>query len=239
MEAATATDQIKNLFKEGTAMAQQPLTSPIGMGRFTRVPSDPDPDKDLNKYFKNRLAIVQGTMGVDWSIAPFEEGSVYVIPVAPEHGTRVATPVDTTTTDASKQPLLVGVLDPRAVWRIPLQVGERVFGMPRIVNNEIIFNTAFGSFSGDITASLTEAGNLYQVGTTSSGALRKSVESNQSKSFAGVVVFGDKLVITTDNSIGVKDLPAELKPDGDPSTRPFNRFTPAIFRTWETGERTE
>jgi hypothetical protein len=190
--------------------------------------------KDLEPYLKGRLAVVQGAMGVDWSIAPFEEGSVYVVPISPSLGTRIDVPVDTS---AARDPRLHGLLQEKAMWRIPLRVGERVFGMPRIVNNEVIFNTAFGSFSGDITETVTEAGNLYQVGTTSALETRQSVTANQSKSFGGVVVFGDKLIVTTDNAITKKDLPAELKPDGDASKRPFNRFTPAMFKTWETGER--
>jgi hypothetical protein len=229
MTAPTAVTEILSLFKvDGTTkIAQQPLTSPIGLGRFTEVPDAYEP------YLKGRLAIVQGAMGVDWSIAPFEAGSVFVLPVSPALGTRVDVPVDTAVT---RDPKLYGVLKGEAAWRIPLAVGERVFGMPRVVNNEIIFNTAFGSFSGDITESITEAGNLYQVGTTDAGAARSTATANQSKSFGGVVVFGGNVVITTDTAITKKAVPAELVSDGDPSKRPFNRFTPAMYRTWEPGE---
>jgi type IV pilus assembly protein PilY1 len=229
MVASTATPEILTLFKVngGSTIAQQPLTSPIGLGRFTKVSTALEP------YLKGRLAIVQGAMGVDWSIAPFEEGSVYIIPVAPEAGTRVDAPVNLS---EPPNPLLYGVLKEPAAWRVPLRVGERVFGMPRIVNNEIIFNTAFGSFSGDITESITEAGSLYEVGTDSSGQTQQNVSANLSKSFGGVLVFGDQVIITTDNAITKKDIPPGLKSDGDASKRPFNRNTPAVYRTWEPGD---
>ncbi len=203
----------------GSKLAEQPLTSPIGMGRFTQV------KPELANYLPGRLAILQGTMGVDWSIAPFEKGSVYVIPVSPEFGTRVQTPVDVGVTP---DPRIYGVLVPDAAWRIELQTGERVFGMPRVINNEVIFNTAFGSFSGDITSSVWESGSFYQVTKDATTAT-----SNTSKSFGGVVVFADNVIITTDNSISKRPADAALKAPEGTSNRPFDRFTPAIFKTWE------
>jgi type IV pilus assembly protein PilY1 len=221
---ANATTRTLHTVAGTTHLAQQPLTSPIGLGRFTLV------RKELEPYLLGRLAIVQGAMGVDWSIAPFEPGSVYVLPVSPEYKTRLEAPIDV---NASRDPRVYGVLQKEAAWRIPLLVGERVFGMPRVVNNEVIFNTAFGSFSGDITDTIEEAGNLYMVGTTTDGDAAQEVTANQSKSFGGVLVFGDNLIVTTDNAITKRPLPAELKPDADPSRRPFNRSTPAVYKTWE------
>jgi len=209
-------------------LAEQPLTSPIGLGRFTVV------RKELQPYLLGRLAVVQGAMGVDWSIAPFEPGAVYVVPVAPDFNTRIAPPLDVNAITPSTDPRLYGVLKPEAVWKLDLGVGERVFGMPRIVNNEVIFNTAFGSFSGDITDTISEGGNLYMTGTNAkTGEATQTVTANLSKSFGGVVVFGGNVVVTTDTAITKKALPDELKPDGDPSKRPFNRFTPALFKSWE------
>jgi hypothetical protein len=97
----------------------------------------------------------------------------------------------------------------------------------------VIFNTAFGSFSGDITETITEAGNLYEEGVNTAGGTGELITKNQSKSFGGVVVFGDTLVVTTDNGITKKTLPDELKPPPNADSRPFNRMTPAVFRTWE------
>jgi type IV pilus assembly protein PilY1 len=213
----------------GSKLAQQPLTSPIGLGRFTVV------RKGLEPYLLSRLAVVQGAMGVDWSVAPFEPGAVYVVPVAPDYNTRIAPPLDVSKIDASTDPRLYGVLKPEAVWKIDLGVGERVFGMPRIVNNDVIFNTAFGSFSGDITDTILEAGNLYMTGTDAKTgqATGTTPTPNQSKSFGGVVVFGGNVIVTTDSAITKKPVPAELKSDGDPSKRPFDRFTPALFKSWE------
>ncbi|MFY3742902.1 hypothetical protein ACOQFB_03255 [Anaeromyxobacter sp. Red801] len=226
MVATSATTEIKDLFRVngGATMAQQPLTSPIGQGRFTKVLTALEP------YLLGRLAVVQGAMGVDWSIAPFENGAVYVVPVSPDWNTRVAVPVNV---NATRDPRVYGMLKQDAAWKIDLLTGERVFGMPRVVNNEVIFNTAFGSFSGDITESITEAGNLYMVGTSTAGELAKTVTANQSKSFGGVLVFGNSLVVTTDTAITKKALPEALRTDGGPATRPFNRATPAMYKTWE------
>lgn len=230
MVATSATGAIKDLHRPdgGTALAQQPLTSPIGQGRFTRVLTT------LQPYLLGRLAVVQGAMGVDWSIAPFENGAVYVIPVAPDWNTRLSAPIDLTDTD-TPDPLAYGILKRDAAWKIDLLTGERVFGMPRVVNNEVIFNTAFGSFKDDITETITEAGNLYMVGTGTTGELAKTVTANQSKSFGGVLVFGNSLVVTTDTAITKKALPEALRTDGGPATRPFNRATPAMYKTWEPG----
>jgi type IV pilus assembly protein PilY1 len=226
MTASGADSATKALYTlSGTTLAEQPLTSPIGLGRFTQVRTS------LQSYLLGRLAIVQGSMGVDWSIAPFERGSVFVIPISPDAGTRLNAPVDLV---AHPEATTSGLLLSAAAWRIQLQAGERVFGMPRIVNNEVIFNTAFGSFSGDnYIDTVTESGNLYQEGSTAQGAAQESIAANQSKSFGGVLVFGNKLVVTTDTSIRASALPSALVSDGDPSKRPFNRATPALYKTWE------
>jgi hypothetical protein len=106
-------------------------------------------------------------------------------------------------------------------------LGERIFGMPRVVNNEIVFTTAQGSFTGDITDTLSQAGNLYFIkptGTTS--------ETTGSKSFGGVLVFQNTLVASTATGIKKKAEPADMQ-GGGASEKPFNRSTPAIFKTWE------
>lgn len=222
-----------SLFKvSAAALAQQPLTSPIGMGRFTQVPTTP---VDLTPYLLGRLAIVQGTMGVDWAIAPFEKGNVYVLPAHWESPSRIAyfSSSDTVDLSVTPNPLVYGLLKPEAVWDIELLTGERVFGMPRIVNNHVIFNTAFGSFTGDITSSLEEAGNLYDVSASST-----QVTANDSKSFGGVLLFQDKVVVTTAKSIKASNAPASLK-GGTQAQKPFNRSTPATFKTFEPPSSTD
>jgi len=223
-----ATSATTDLFAvTATKLAQQPLTSPIGLGRFTQVPTTP---KDLTPYLLRRLAIVQGTMGVDWAIAPFEFGYVFVLPVYWEQPSRRAyfTSGDTVDLTVAPDPRLYGVLKDAAVWDVQLLKGERVFGMPRIANNQIVFNTSFGSFTGDISDPTTDIGNTYIVKPDAT----KTVTANDAKSFGGVLVFQDKLVITTATGIKATDVPAAMKNDS-PSQRPFDRATPAIFKTWE------
>ncbi len=208
-----------------TSLAQQPLTSPIGQGRFTNVKST----STYAPYLQGRLAVVQGAMGVDWSIAPYEPGSVYVVPVYPDFNTRIPTPVDLNDSSVP-DPLVYGVLKRDAMWRITLGTGERVFGMPRVANNEVIFNTAFGSFGGNITDTALESGNYYNA-SAATGAT-PTATANQSKSFGGVLVFGNKVIVTTDTAIRAKDIPAEAT-GGGTAEKPFDRYTPVIFKTWE------
>ena len=83
-----------------TRLSQQPLTTPIGQGRFTIVPAGKE------TYLSGRLALVVGTMGVDWAIAPFERGNLYVIPIFPDMGTRLDEPIQM---DATRDPMLYGI----------------------------------------------------------------------------------------------------------------------------------
>jgi type IV pilus assembly protein PilY1 len=222
MTASGADAATRDLYRVNpSTLALQPLTSPIGQGRFTDV-SDA-----LRPYLLGRLAIVQGTMGVDWSIAPYEAGHLLVLPISPEAGTRVSTPVDLT---AARDPLLYGVLQSEATWDIPLHTGERIFGMPRVVNNDIVFNTAFGSFTGDITDTLGDGGNM--VISSRSGTVNRS---NDAKSFGGVLVFDGQVVITSASSIERMANPPAALSGGGISQQPFNRATPAILKSWEAG----
>ncbi len=211
-------------------LVQQPLTSPVGLGRFTEVPSTPS---TLNTFFPNRLAVLQGTMGVDWAIAPFEKGNLFVLPVYWESNSRLAywynsaTPQPELDIGASPDPRAFGLIRPEAEWQIQLGVGERIFGMPRVVNNEIVFNTAFGSFTGDISDTILDRGNLYIVKSGGTG-----IEQIPSKAFGGVLVFQNKLVMTTATGIKAKSEPTDMT-GGGVLQMPFNRASPAIFKTWE------
>jgi hypothetical protein len=206
-----------------TPLAQQPLTTPIGQGRFTSVPGA------LQPYLVNRLAMVVGTMGVDWAIAPFEPGRMFVVPVSPDMGTRLTGTIDL---NAARDPLLYGILKPEAAWSIPLATGERVYGMPRVVNNTIVFNTAFGSFSGDISTTTSDLGNLRIVTGDASGT-HTDTRSNDSKSFGGVLVMDAYVVVTTDTSIRVLSNAPSTLTQGGVAQQPFNRATPAIVKSWE------
>jgi type IV pilus assembly protein PilY1 len=222
-DASPAADaNLKALYEvNGSApLSQQPLTTPIGQGRFTQVPAGRD------ATLLGRLALVVGTMGVDWSIAPFERGHLFVIPVHPEQGTRLPEPIEM---GAARDPLKFGVLAESAAWDIKLGVGERVFGMPRVVGNEVIFNTAFGSFAGDISATATDPGNLWIQGPT---AATSSTTTNDAKSFGGVLVVGKDVVVTTDSSIKKLASPPDVNAGGV-GAHTFNRSTPAIMKSWE------
>jgi hypothetical protein len=168
-------------------------------------------------------------MGVDWSIAPFEKGHLFVLPVHPDQGTRLTEPINMS---AARDPMMFGVLKTSSAWDIPLGVGERVYGMPRVVNNTILFNTAFGSFSGDISDTSTDPGNLWVVGTSSSHTVQTTTTSNDAKSFGGVVVVGSSVVVTTDQTIKTMASPPPLT-GGGVGASTFNRSTPAILRSWE------
>ncbi|BDG09042.1 pilus assembly protein [Anaeromyxobacter paludicola] len=211
----------------GGGLAQQPLTTPIGEGRFTLVPTG---TSTFNQsMLTNRLALVVGTMGVDWSIAPSERGHLYVLPSYPDMGTRLTAPIDLA---AARNPLLYGVLLPQAVWDIQLGIGERVYGMPRVANNNVVFNTAFGSFTGDISSSLTDPGNLWIVKGND-----QTVASNGSKSFGGALMVGDTLVVTTDTSIKKVAEATGTLTGGGAAQATFNRLTPAIVKTWEPSQQ--
>jgi type IV pilus assembly protein PilY1 len=209
----------KGLYSAGTSttLTQQPLTTPIGQGRFTQVPTGKE------SYLVNRLTLVVGTMGVDWSIAPYEKGNLYVVPIYPDLGTRLQEPIALSASGAMR----LGVLLPSASWNVPLAVGERVYGMPRVVNNQIVFNTAFGSFAGDISNTYLDPGNLKIVGST---AATSSSTMNGAKAFGGVLVIGGNVVVTTDSTI--RKL-ANAPTGGGVSVQTFNRATPAIMKTWE------
>ncbi len=210
----------------GGQLAQQPLTTPIGEGRFTTLP--PSSGTFTSSMLMNRLALVVGTMGVDWAIAPSEHGNLFVLPAYPDMGTRVVAPIDLA---SARNPLLYGVLLPQAVWQIELGVGERVYGMPRVANNNVVFNTAFGSFTGDISSSMADPGNLWVVrGGT------QTVASNGSKAFGGALMVGDTLVVTTDTSIHKISEPTGTLTGGAAAQTTFNRLTPAILKTWEQAQ---
>jgi type IV pilus assembly protein PilY1 len=198
-------------------LAQQPLTSPVGVGRFTVVPTA------LQPYLQNRIAIAQGTMGVDWSIAPTQPGHLYVAPVFPETNTRVTGTLSPTS--KTVDPLLSGVLLDAAVWDTPLEIGERIFGMPKIVGNEIFANTSYGSFTGDITSTLNDQGRTLRIGAT--GAT--NLDTGQ-KRFGGALIFGKDVVVTSDVGIVRKSNAAGT---GGVGNRVFQRFTPVAPKAWE------
>ena len=210
-------------------LSQQPLTSPIGMGRFTQVPSSP---ASLAIHIPYHLSILQGTMGVDWDVANFEAGNLFVLPTYWEQPSRdgywyTTGPQAGLTVGTDPDPRAFGVLMSEAVWTVPLLLGERVFGMPRVVNNQIVFTTAKGPFTGDISESIFDVGNLYIVKPTGT-----TTESTGSKSFGGVLVFQNTLVTSTATGIKAKTEPTDMQ-GGGASQRPFNRSTPVIFKTWE------
>jgi hypothetical protein len=140
-------------------------------------------------------------------------------------GTRLDEPVAMA---ATRDPLLYGVLKEDAAWKIDLLVGERVYGMPRVVNNRIIFNTAFGSFAGDLSTTFLDPGNYRVVGAT---ADKTSRTSNDAKSFGGVLVIGNTVVVSTDKSI--KKVDGSSLSTGGVDTKTFNRSTPAVMKSWE------
>jgi type IV pilus assembly protein PilY1 len=240
MTGGSASSTVKNAFKlspSNSTLSQQPLTTPIGQGRFTQVPTDQQP------YLLNRLAVLVGTMGVDWTIAPYEAGHIFVLPVSPDMGTRLIEPIDIVSlTSEGYDPRKFGILLPypinrpdqpskHAWWDVPLGIGERVYGMPRVVNNQIVFNTSFGSFTGDISMTISDPGKFWSVSATSSGGVNATSVANDSKSFAGVVVVGTTVVVTTDDKI--KRIANQVSA-GDVNTSVFNRSTPAAPKSWET-----
>jgi type IV pilus assembly protein PilY1 len=221
MTGGSAPDTIKSLFQPigSTALAQQPLTSPIGVGRFTVVPTTP---VDLRPYLKDRQSLAQGTMGVNWGIAPFEHGHVYVIPAVPETGTRLNPPLSITVDNDRR---LRGVLLDDAKWDTELGVNERVFGMPKIVDNEMFVNTSVGTFTGDLTDNMYDQGFTYKV----TAAAKTSLDSGQ-KRFGGVLMIGTDVIVTSDTSI-VRKVGAGKPPGVDTKVR--DRFTPTTNKSWE------
>lgn len=222
-----ASTETKALYRIGPnasdPLSQQPLTTPIGEGRFTIVPAAStsfDPG-----MLTGRLALILGTMGVDWSIAPYENGHIYVVPAFPDQGTRLAAPI-AVGGGVTRDPRSFGILNPKAVWDIELLVGERVYGMPKVSNNTIVFNTAFGSFGGDISMTYLDPGNLRIVTATSSTRV-----ANDAKAFGGTLVVGDQVIVTTDQRI--RKVAGTGVAPGGPATSPFNRTTPALLKTWE------
>jgi type IV pilus assembly protein PilY1 len=224
MAGTGADDATKALYTvSGGGLGQQPLTTPIGQGRFTEAPaltSSFDP-----ALLVGRLAMIVGTMGVDWSIAPYERGHLYVIPAYPAGGTRLEPPIDV---NAARNPKRFGIVLPKSVWDVPLDTGERVYGMPRVANNTIVFNTAFGSFAGDISGSFLDSGNLKLVSSTST-----DTRANESKSFGGAVIIGGSVVITTDSHIRVLANPPASLSQASTAQSTFNRSTPSVVKSWE------
>jgi type IV pilus assembly protein PilY1 len=222
-----------SLFQVGgsSSLSQQPLTTPIGLGRFTSVPPQ------YTNYLLNRLSVIVGTMGVDWAISPYEPGNIFVIPISPQYGTRLpVAPATTIDMSQSPSPLTAGVLLPAAAWKIPLAVGERVYSTPQVVNNTIVFNTAFGTASGDISMSLTDPGNLQMISGDKNGTHLTTV-ANDSKSFGGVLIMGGKAVVSTDDKIVVAATPPAISnaPNGVAGlpTSTYQHVTPATLHSWE------
>lgn len=237
MSGAAADPTIVDSFKPvgSASLALQPLTSPIGIGRMLQVPSA------LEKYLKDRIAIAQGTMGVDWSIAPFEKGHIFVLPAYPEimvvaftdpvSGNTVQETVDTRDRDidlgAKPQLALRGVLLSPAAWDIELDVGERVFGMPKIVGNDVIANTSYGGFGGDIAETYLDSGRTLRVSASGGNQTLESI----GKAFGGALLMDDSVVVTSASGMARVKPANQLK--GSTQTNPRNRYTPTDFTTWE------
>ncbi len=210
-----ADDIAKYTVLPGSDLAQQPLTSPIGVGRFTMVPTDLEP------YIKDRIVVAQGTMGIDTSIGATQPGHVYVVPVHPEKGTRLVEPISRVTLD----PRLYGTLDQRAFWDTTLEVGERVYGMPKIFGNTMYVNTAYGSFTGDLTSTAADSGRTVQV--TAAGL---ASDATGYKRPGGVLIFGDTVVVSSVSQIKRLNQNASA---GTIEQRVRDRATPAGPKTWE------
>jgi type IV pilus assembly protein PilY1 len=243
MSGGTADSGLKDLFKPfgSASLAQQPLTSPIGIGRLTNVPCS------VYKYLEGRIDVAQGSMGVDWAIAPFESGNVFVLPSAPESttvrlkdasctkltGDVLAVDTRERTINLSSKPSLKtrGVLLPEAVWEIPLGIGERMFGMPKLVGNDILIDTSAGSFSGDITETAMEAGTTKLINAANPTG---KVVASIGKAFGGVLVI-DQQVIATSATGMIRVADAVKAPEGAAATATTarSRFTPATFGSWE------
>jgi type IV pilus assembly protein PilY1 len=238
MEGAGADASILATYKPvGSAtLAQQPLTSPIGLGRLRSVPTT------LEQYLRDRAAVAQGTMGVDWTIAPFEKGHVFVLPAYPEvmvapvkdpvTGITSLKTIDTRERDidtASKPWLLTrGVLKSAAIWDTVLNTGERVFGMPKIVGDNVLVTTSTGDFSGDISEkAATTSGRILRIGSEGTNT-EVSVDGGIP---GGVLVMESAYVTTT--STKIKRSGKTEKMTTDTSTNVRNKYTPADFTTWE------
>src|SRR5699024_578441 len=135
----------------------------------------------------------------------------------------------------SRDPRLFGVIHRSAdgtddaFWQIDLGVGERVYGMPRIENNKVVFDTAFGDFTGDqLTSTTFDRGNL--VVASKDGKTSTPVHA---KSFAGVLIFGENVIVTSATGIMRFGSAEAGISEGGFATRPFNRNTPAVMKTWE------
>jgi hypothetical protein len=218
-----------------STLAQQPLTSPIGIGRMQSVPTA------LEDYLKDRMAVAQGTMGVDWSIASFEKGHVFILPAYPEKmvvttKNEITGVVSQKTVDTRERNIdlgakpelrLKGVLVPEADWDIAFDVGERVFGIPKIVGNDILVNTSLGGFGGDISASYLEAGSTFRISAKGGTATL----ANIGKAFGGALVMDTSVVVTSASGM------VRIKPtspiQSSTSTSPRQRFTPTDFTLWE------
>jgi hypothetical protein len=244
MTGGSADASTKDLFKPygSASLAQQPLTSPIGLGRMTSVPCS------VYKYLEGRIDVAQGSMGVDWAIAPFESGNLFVLPSSPEVTavrlkdagcTKLTGNVLTVDTrrreiDLSAVPAIKtrGVLLPEAVWEIPLGVGERMFGMPKLVGNDVLVNTSAGSFSGDITDTAGDEGTTKIINEANpTGKVVVSI----GKAFGGVLVIDEQVIVTS--ATGMVRVPDAVTgaPKGAEATKTTarNRFSPTTFGSWE------
>jgi hypothetical protein len=99
--------------------------------------------------------------------------------------------------------------------------------MPKIVGNDVIINTSYGGFGGDIADTYLDAGSTLRI---SAAAGTETLESI-GKAFGGALVM-DKSVVVTSASGMARSTPArEIK--GGTQTNPRNRYTPTDFTTWE------
>ncbi|MBI5068452.1 MAG: hypothetical protein HZB56_09440 [Deltaproteobacteria bacterium] len=216
-----------------SALARQPLTSPVGIGRFSVVPTALEP------YLKERIAVAEGTMGVDWSISPTQRGHVYVMPVFPEGGsgavsllggsqanTRLTAPLSVSDAAAAVDG---GLLLSAAVWDTQLSVGERVYGMPKILNNQMFVNTSYGTFTGDLTSSINDAGRTVRVDTNSGAARVTDLDTGQ-KRFGGVLIFGTEIVVTSDKGMTRLHNQVDSSVTG---ARVRSRTSPTSPKSWE------
>jgi len=120
-----------------------------------------------------------------------------------------------------------GVLKAAAQWDIELAIGERVFGMPKIVGNDIVVNTSLGGFSGDISDTLLDKGNTYRITDKGLGTSLRADE----KAFGGALIMDGQIVVTS--AAGMNKITPADAVKGATATNPRNRYTPTDYTTWE------
>jgi hypothetical protein len=100
--------------------------------------------------------------------------------------------------------------------------------MPKVANNTIVFNTAFGSFTGDITATMMDPGNLKIVTASTTTTI-----ASGAKAMGGALIVGGQVVVATDQSIRRVQPAGTSLGSGGVFQSVFNRVTPAVMKTWE------